>query len=180
MAGQPSHFTAGSSPTPAVTNISTFLPCLCYFGKKARNHPVLCYKNVKPLGRAAVIVPLAGYLIRQEGRRAKGRAGTAPVRHMEEVLSHRVSICTNPVHLRGTGRVYDALPLNADAEPLNLTTPSSTWSPVLDSGQVCAECILVTAARMLMSGGATATQSLLRPVKPLMRFTVGPCAANMV
>lgn len=87
-----------------LANISILLPCLCYFGKKARNNPVLWYKNIRSLGRAAVIVSLAGYLILQE-RRVKGRAGTAPVWHLEEALSHRVSVCMSPVDPRGSGLV---------------------------------------------------------------------------
>lgn len=63
-----------------LANISILLPCLCYFGKKARNNPVLWYKNIRSLGRAALIVSLAGYLILQE-RRVKGRAGDTWKRH---------------------------------------------------------------------------------------------------
>lgn len=42
-----------------LTNVSTFLPSLCYLGKKARNDPVLlCDKNVRPSESAAVMVSL--------------------------------------------------------------------------------------------------------------------------
>lgn len=78
------------------------------FGKKARNNPVLCNKNVRSLGRAAVIVCLAGYLILREIW-VKGREGTASGWHLEKALSRRVSICTRPVNPRGTRPALHAL-----------------------------------------------------------------------
>lgn len=104
LADQPALFTASSSLTPALTDISTFLPCLSYFGKKTRNNLVLFYKTVRPSGRAAVRVSLAGYLI-QPKRWVKGRAGIALVWHTEDALSHKAGICMSLVHLRGSGQV---------------------------------------------------------------------------
>lgn len=117
-----------------LTNISILLPCLCYFGKKARNNPVPWYENVRSLGRAAVIVWLAGYLILQE-RWVKGRAGAAPVWHLEEALSHRVSICMSPVNPRGTGLVYMLWMRALLPEPLNLTTLPSAGCLCVTRGQ---------------------------------------------
>lgn len=142
---------------PLLTNICRLLPCLSYFGKKARNNPVPWYKNVRSFGRAAVIVPLVGYLILQE-RWVKGRAGTAPVWHLEETLSHRVSICMSPVNpsIHGAQGLVCMLWMRALLpEPLNLTT-------CLQCGHLCVtrgKAAQVTAAQMLVSDGATANRA---------------------
>lgn len=126
------------------------------------------------MGRAAVIVSLAGYLILQE-RWVKGRAGTAPVWHLEEALSHRDSICMSPVNPRGLqGLVYMLRMRALLPEPLNLTTLSSVWSPVCDWVRLH-WCILVTTARMLVSDRATATQSSLQSEKNPQRFSGTLC-----
>lgn len=100
------------------------------FGKKLRNNPVMWYKNVRSWGRAAVIVSVAGYLILQE-RWVKGRAGTAPVWHLEEALSYRVRICMSPVNPRGTRSGLHALNEDFATRAIKMSPPC------LQCGHLC-------------------------------------------
>lgn len=90
-----------------MTNISTFLPCLCCLGKKARNDPVLlCDKNVRPSESAAVMVSL-DMLFNMTGIALSEREGQVAC-HVDEALSYRVSMCVRSVDPRAVGGPCDA------------------------------------------------------------------------
>lgn len=75
-----------------LTNVSTFLPSLCYLGKKARNDPVLlCDKNVRPSESAAVMVSL-DMIFNMTGTVLSEREGQVAC-HVEAVLSYGQYLC---------------------------------------------------------------------------------------
>lgn len=75
-----------------LTSVSTFLPSLCYLGKKARNDPVLlCDKNVRPSESAAVMVSL-DMIFNMTGIVLSEREGQVAC-HVEEALSYGQYLC---------------------------------------------------------------------------------------